>query len=131
MKTIELNLPLLDMANNPILKENQAPFLYRDALVRILGEVGVAKQVSGDVKLRAYQLGIKIRESGETISYDDHGDFDFIKNQVLESQSFGAVVIGQLLENLEQTVAPVEPISEGETPEADETPAEEVLEPAA
>ena len=98
MKSITLNLPLKNMDDQPILKENKERFLYGDALMRILGEVGVARQESGENKLRAYQLGIKIREGKEKISFDNHDDYDFIYKQVKESQSFGAVVIGPLME---------------------------------
>ena len=86
------------MDEQPILKENKDPFLFKDALMRILGETGVARQETGENKLRAYQLGVKIREEKEKISFDNHDDYDFIFKQVKESQSFGAVIIGQLME---------------------------------
>ena len=98
MKTITLNLPLVNMDGTSIQKENKEPFLYKDSLVRILGEVGVAKQESGENKLRAYQLGIKIREAKEKIDFDNHDDFDFIHRQIKETQSFGAMIVGQLME---------------------------------
>ena|SRR3990167_7156138 len=102
MKTITLNLPLVGMDDKPFIKEDKTTFLFKDALVRIMGEVGTAERVSGEIKLRAYQLGIKIREAKEKIGFDNHDDFDFIHKQVRESQSFGAVIIGQLLEYFDE-----------------------------
>lgn len=101
MKTIELKKPLTQITGEEIKKTNDPnseAFTVRDALINILGSIA---QASGEEKIKAYRLGVKIFEAQEVIHLEE-ADFGFVKNQVKDSQFYTALIVGQLLEYFNQ-----------------------------
>ena len=96
MNLNNLDKQLKTLTGTPVMMDEKTPLTYRTALLLACETYNPATRKPGSM-LQAYKVGTKILEAKDTLELSDD-EHNILTEAVESTQSFVAIVIGRLLE---------------------------------